>query len=87
MKKFSALLSMLAFAAAVAALAFAAANYLSRRRELFGCDDEEMDDDMFDANLDFVDEAPEADLSVEAEGHMASVDNAAEPADALPQEH
>lgn len=89
MKKFAILFSALAFAAAVAALAVAAANFLERKRDLFGYDYDDFDDDMIDADLDFYAEPIEStpDLSVEAEGNTAPIDNADPPADALPQEH
>ena len=91
MKKIAMFFSVLAFIAAVAALVIAAANFFGRRHALDEEDCEDFDDEMIDADLDFCPECTaeqkDPDLSVEAQGNTAPVDNAHEPADALPQEH
>ncbi len=59
MKKFGTLLSLFAFAIAVAALAISLINYIKCRGELFccDCDDEYDEDDSCDGELDFYAEA------------------------------
>lgn len=86
MKKFSTLLAVFAFVFAMAGFVIALVNFFERRRDLFCCDDEDYGDELFEANPDYYAKSV-PDLSPEAEGNTAPVDNADPPADASPQEH
>lgn len=87
MKKCTTLLAVFAFALAVAGLVIALVNFFERRRDLFCCDgSEEYDDDLFDVDQDYYAKSV-PDLSPDAQGNTAPVDNADPPADASPQEH
>ena len=86
MKRSSILLSFLAFVVAIAAFVLAATNHIARKRDLFGYDEDDEDDELFDGDLDFYAEPldrSESDLSVEAEGNTAPVNDS----EAHPQEH
>ncbi len=86
MKRTSILLSFLAFVVAVAAFILAASNHIARKRDLFGYEEDDFDDELFDGDLDFYAEPldhSESDLSVEAEGNTAPVGHT----EAHPQEH
>lgn len=75
MKRTSFILSIIAFIFSVAALAIALTNHLARKRDLFGYDEGDFEDDMFD-DMDFKAEPidrTKSDLSVEAEGNTAPV--------------